>query len=120
VIRFSLPLPVGPDLALGGFLREMRNTEGDATLLSRQSDPELPGVRFVAEGGQYVIRTNLLTRGWRGWAIYAGTFRDKPVMPDELKLAEAAREHTVPGVKPSRQKPDERDDTLRAQVDPEQ
>src|SRR5678809_921367 len=33
IIHFTLPLPMGPDIALWGFLREMRNTEGEACLL---------------------------------------------------------------------------------------
>ena len=100
VIRFKLPLPVGPELALRhGFLPEMRRTEGEARLLSSRRDPSLPGLRFVAEGGQYRLRTNLITRGWRGWAVYAGTLRDKEIVPDELALAELAREHTTVGLK---------------------
>jgi hypothetical protein len=75
----------------------MRKTEGEAKLLSRRSDPRLPGVRFVAEGGQYRLRANLLTRGFRAWAVYAGSLRGQPEVPDELALAEAAREQTKIG-----------------------
>lgn len=99
VIRFKLPLPVGPDMVLRhGFLPEMRRTEGEAKLISSQRDPDLPGLRFVAEGGKYRLRTNLMTRGWKGWAIYAGTLRAHEIVPDELALAEVAREHTTIGL----------------------
>jgi hypothetical protein len=98
VIRFSLPLPVGPDTVLYFFLREMRASEGEARLISKRRDPQLKGLGFVAEGGLYVVRTNLTTRGLRGWAVYAGTLRARPVLPNELSLAELAREETETGV----------------------
>ena len=98
VIRFSMPLPVGEDLALVGFLNQMKSHEGEANLLSKERDPNLPGLRFVAEGGLYTIRTNLIVSGWGGWAIYAGTLRKHPVRPEELDLAEAARESTRVGL----------------------
>ena len=99
VIRMNLPLPfVGPDLVLRPFLDEMRKTEGQATLLSRRNDRRLPGIRFVAEGGKYKIRTNLITRGFHAWAIYAGTQRDVEEVPEELDLAEQARERTKIGL----------------------
>lgn len=98
VIRFSLPLPVGPETVLWFFLREMRASEGEARLISKRRDSDLKGLRFVAEGGQYVVRTNLTTRGLRGWAVYAGTRRDRDILPSELALAELARENTKTGV----------------------
>jgi hypothetical protein len=94
VIHFQMPLPVGADLALSGFLSQMKKTEGDATLLERHDDPNLPGIRFVARGGLYTIRANLIVRGWEGWAVYAGTQRGKPIDPIELDFATRAREHT--------------------------
>jgi len=97
VIHFSLPLPVGEELALLGFIAQMKRTEGDAVLLAQQFDANLPGIRFVAEGGRYQIRANLLVAGWQGWAVYAGTLRGKPVLDDELELAIAARENTKIG-----------------------
>ncbi|MGB7156837.1 MAG: hypothetical protein WBD40_02150 [Tepidisphaeraceae bacterium] len=96
VIRFALPVPVGPDAALWGFLREMRRTEGEARLISKQRDAR--GLTFVAEGGLYMIRTNLTTRGFRGWAVYAGTLRGREIVHNELILAELARDHTETGV----------------------
>jgi hypothetical protein len=100
IIRFSMPLPVGAEMALNhGFLPEMRKAEGVATLISSERDPELPGLRFIVEGKTYRLRTNLITRGWRGWAIYAGTLVDKEIVPDELALAELARDHTEVGLK---------------------
>jgi hypothetical protein len=98
VIVFKLPFPVGPSLALWGVLREMKNREGEANLLDRKDDASLPGIRFVAEGGKYAVRGNLSTDGLRGWVIYAGTLRAKPVDAPELKLAEQAREATRVGL----------------------
>lgn len=97
VIHFDLPLPVGPDLALWGFLNEMRATEGEAKLLEKKWDANLGGLRFVAEGGQYIVRTNLFVDGFSGWAVYAGTLRSFPINQAELELAERAREDTVIG-----------------------
>jgi hypothetical protein len=95
VIRINLPLPfVGPDTVLPRFLEQMRQTEGEARLLSRYNDPRLPGIRFVAEGGQYRLRANLITRGFRAWAVYAGTLRGQDEVPEELQLAEMSREET--------------------------
>jgi hypothetical protein len=98
VIRFALPFPVGPDTILWFFLREMREREGEARLISKRRDARLKGLRFVAEGGLYVVRTNLTTRGFRGWAVYAGTLRHRDILPNELNLAELARENTETGV----------------------
>ena len=98
VIRMKLPLPVGPETVLRmGVMPEMKRTEGEAVLLSSYRDNTLPGVRFVAEGGRYLLRSNLMTRGWRGWVVYAGTLRDQPVNDAELALAELARENTRVG-----------------------
>ncbi|CAA9390757.1 MAG: hypothetical protein AVDCRST_MAG64-1188 [uncultured Phycisphaerae bacterium] len=100
VIHFKMPLPVGADAALRfGILPEMRRTEGEARLVSSRRDRDLPGLRFEAEGGQYHLRSNLITRGRQGWAVYAGTLRAKEIVPDELALAELAREHTAVGLK---------------------
>ena len=98
VIHMKLPLPVGENLVLQAYLREMKRSEGEAVLLSEEKDPKLPGLRFVAEGGMYKTRTNLIVDGWQAWAIYAGTVRGQDVMPDELDLAERAREHTRIGL----------------------
>lgn len=97
VIHFSLPLPVGHDPVLWVFLREMRRSEGEATLLSKQWDANLRVLRFVAKGGLYTVRTTLAVRGFSGWAVYAGTLTGQPVAPDELALAERARELTLVG-----------------------
>jgi hypothetical protein len=94
VIHFQMPLPVGDNFALYGFIRQMKQTEGDATLISQENDDKLPGIRFVAEGGRYRIRANLITSGSEGWAIYAGTLRGRPTDDAELILAQNAREQT--------------------------
>jgi hypothetical protein len=98
VIRIRLPLPVGPRLVLWKFMEEMRRSEGEGELLSRHDDAELPGIRFVAEGGKYKVRTNILSRGFTAWAVYAGTLRARPENLEELDLAIAAREQTITGL----------------------
>lgn len=98
VIRFLLPFPVGHDLLQWAFMREMKRTQGEATLVSKQWDENLGGLRFVAEGGKYRVRVNLFVRGFAGWAIYAGTLRGEPIREEELDLAERAREHTAVGL----------------------
>jgi hypothetical protein len=92
IIYFNLPLPCGDDLALWGFLQEMKKVEGEARLLSKQND--YSGLRFVAEGGLYTIRAKLQVDGFHGWVIYAGTLRSRPVNPPELDIAQKAREST--------------------------
>jgi len=95
VIRINLPLPfIGPDTVLPRFIEQMRESEGEARLISRRNDSRLPGIRFVAEGGEYRLRANLVTRGFRAWAVYAGTLRGEDEVPEELKLAEVSREST--------------------------
>jgi hypothetical protein len=98
VIHFTLPLPVGTDPVLWVFMSQMRREQGEAKLLSKQWDSNIKGVRFVAQGGLYTVRTNLLLRGFDGWAIYAGTHNDEAVVDNELTLAERARELTQVGV----------------------
>jgi hypothetical protein len=98
VIHFKLPLPVGENLALQGFMAHMKQTEGEATLLQQERDPNLPGIRFVAEGGKYRIRANLIVGDWEAWAIYAGTFRNQKPIESELDKAIRAREHTRVGI----------------------
>lgn len=95
VIHFHLPWPVGHELALWGFLSQMRESEGEGKLISKQWDANLKGLRFVAEGGQYTVRTNLFAHGFTGWAVYAGTLRKYPVEQKELDIAIHAREQTL-------------------------
>jgi hypothetical protein len=97
VIHFSLPLPVGYEPVLWVFIREMRRSEGEAILISRQWDSNHNLLRFVARGGLYTVRTSLFVRGFSGWAVYAGTLTRDPVVPEELTLAERARELTLVG-----------------------
>jgi hypothetical protein len=99
VIHFNLPLPVGEEIALRGFLAEMKKSEGEATLLSKNRDGDR--LRFVAEGGKYRIRGILLTKGFQGWAVYAGTLRSRALAVDELALAVQARENTALGLEPT-------------------
>ena len=96
VIHFTLPLPVGEEIALRGFLSEMKRSEGEARLLSKNRDGER--LRFIAEGGKYRIRGILLTKAFQGWAVYAGTLRSASLAVDELALAVQARENTALGL----------------------
>jgi hypothetical protein len=93
-----LPWAVGPDLTLWGFLQHMKQSEGEANLLQKKRDPNLPGFRFVADGNLYEIRANLIVRGDRAWAVYAGTLRSKPINQQELELAKKARDHAHVGL----------------------
>ena len=97
-IRFKLPLPVGYRLLLNRFLAEMRRVEQTATLISKEDDPDLPGIRFVAESSIHRVRVNMTIHGFRAWAFYAGTIVGKPENPTELALAERAREASSPGL----------------------
>ena len=97
VVHFTMPFPVAHDLLLWYFLNEMRSSEGEATLVEKHFDDELPGLRYVARGGKYTIRSNLIVRGFDGWFIYAGTLTSEPVAEHELKLAEQSREQTRTG-----------------------
>jgi hypothetical protein len=93
-------LPIASDrLVLDKFLNTMRASEGEARLVGMPwHDRKADGLRFVAEGGLYTVRGLLVTQGTRGWVVYAGTLRNQPVAPDELQLAERARDQTVPGI----------------------
>ncbi len=92
VIHFSLPIPVPPSIVLPFFLREMKRDQGEAKLLEKHSDDT--GLHFVCEGGLYKMRITMITQGFQGWAIYAGTLRAYPIEDSELHLAEQARDNT--------------------------
>src|SRR5687767_8498714 len=51
VIYMKLPFPVGSNMVLNAYLREMKKSEGAAKLVKEEHDPKLPGTRFIAEGG---------------------------------------------------------------------
>lgn len=97
VIRFSLPLPLPHDPVLWFFLREMRQKEGKAELLSKAWDSDRRRLRAVIDGSRYTLRATFTLRGLSGWITYAGTVRDEPIASEELSTAEAAREGTIPG-----------------------
>ncbi len=106
VIYMSLPLPAaiipgGAETVLEeGFLPNMKKTEGKADLVGEVTDdPKRGGIRFVAEGGFYLVRAFMVLEGMHAWAVYAGTERSAPVNVEELKLAEQARDRTVLGLK---------------------
>jgi hypothetical protein len=100
IAHFAMPFPVAHDLLLWYFLSEMKSSQGEATLVEKHFDDALPGLRYVARGGKYTIRSNLIVRGFDGWFIYAGTLTSQPIAEDELKLAEQAREQTRVGEPP--------------------
>ena len=93
-------MPLASDARiLSEFLAEMKRTEGSADLLEQRVDPTLAngigGTRFVARGGRYTVRANLVSRGRYAWVWYAGTLTGQPVDEAELRAAEAAREQTL-------------------------
>ncbi len=66
VIRVNLPLPFpSPRLLLGPFLKRCARRRGRGGPTAGRATPDLPGLRFVAEGGRYTMRGNLISRGWR-------------------------------------------------------
>ncbi len=92
VIRFALPLPVGHEWALWGFLQNMKKSEGRADLIERNWDESAQALRFVAQGGRYRVRAKLMVEGVRGWSVFAGTLTEREVNDVELQIAERARE----------------------------
>lgn len=97
-----LLMPLASDeRILNEFLDGMRKSEGAADLLEKQQDGSLAdgrgGIRFVARGGKYTVRANLVSSGRYAWIWYAGTLTGQPVRDDELKLAELARDRTRVG-----------------------
>jgi hypothetical protein len=92
VIRFNLPLPVGHEWALWGFLQNMRKSEGRADLIEKQWDDSVGALRFIAEGGRYRVRSILYVDGLRGWSVFAGTLTDRATNEAELSQATTARD----------------------------
>lgn len=98
VIHFTLPLPVSANFVLPFYIAAWKRDQGEATLLRKENDGSLPGVRFVAEGGLYKQWANLIVSGRQGWSVYAGALRSQPVSEEELDLAGRAREETRVGL----------------------
>jgi hypothetical protein len=98
VIYFSIPVPIPASWLFDRYIAAMKESEGEAKVIEGPlNDRNLPGVRFTVETGPYRMRTNLICKGFHGWSIYAGTLREQPEVPDELRLAERARDKTQPG-----------------------
>ncbi len=97
VIFVRLPLPVGSELALMGFMMEMKKTDSQSKLIEKHRD-ESGALRYVAENGQHTIFAKLVTDGWLCWVGYAGTLTGKPVDVEELLLAARAREALIIGL----------------------
>ncbi len=96
IVRFSLPLPVGPGFALPGFIAETAKKQGPTKLLASKAHPRSGGVEFTADLPLYHMRGILWTKGFTGWVVYASTDRSMPVDADDLAAALAARDATVP------------------------
>ncbi len=95
VVYMALPLPAalipgGAETVLEeGFLPNMAKTEGKAELVGEVSDDaKRGGIRFVAQGGFYLVRAFMVLEGMHAWTVYAGTERASPVNEMELKQAE--------------------------------
>ncbi|MFI5378243.1 MAG: hypothetical protein ACHRHE_02955 [Tepidisphaerales bacterium] len=97
VIFIKLPLPVGSELALMGFMMEMKKTEGEGKLLDKRRD-ESGSLRYIAENPTHTVFARLFTDGWLCWIAYAGTLTGKPVDVGEMLLAARAREATIIGL----------------------
>jgi hypothetical protein len=98
VIRFNLPLPLGKEIALEGFLAQMRESEGEARLIEKHRDRAQDRLIFAAEGGRYRLDGIIVTRGFHGWVVYSGVLRNSPLALDELESAVHARENTRLGL----------------------
>jgi hypothetical protein len=98
-VRNALMPLASDDRILGEFLKGMKASEGAADLMEKRYDPALAagigGLRFVARGGHYTVRAALVSSGSRAWIVYAGTLTNRQVRPDELVIAEQAREATI-------------------------
>ena len=98
VIYFSLPLSLSARWIIDPYLAAMKKSEGEANVIAGPvEDKSLPGLRFTVECGDYRMRTNLICKGFHGWAVYAGTLRKEAEIPSELELAERARDKTQVG-----------------------
>lgn len=95
VMYFTMPLPVAANYVLPEFIRRMKAETGQANLIDKQWDDERQGMRFIVENDKFRMRVLLVTRWFKGWAIYAGTRVNEPVAESELRAAEAAREATT-------------------------
>lgn len=90
---------LAPDEAvLNEVIKGMQESSGSARIIEKEKDDQRGGTRFIAEAGPYRVRANMIRRGNEGWVIYAGTVRDRPTNPEELDLAERARDRTEPGL----------------------
>lgn len=97
VIYSRMPLPVGDDLALWGFMQEMKKDQGQAELLDKTRDDEIDGLRFKARGTFFSIDAFLYTKGWDCWVSYAGRYADREAEEAEEELARRARDRVVVG-----------------------
>jgi hypothetical protein len=98
VIHFTLPIPLSANFVLPFYMNAWKKDQGESKLLLKESDPALPGIRFVAEGGLYRTWSNLIVDGRDGWSIYVGVLRAYDPDPAEMTLAEEARESTRVGL----------------------
>lgn len=98
VIHFTMPVPWAPDdVLMQNFLDDMKKQEGSAQLITQTTNATLGVVQFLAVGGEYTVRTNMFKGFFEGWFVYAATDTSETVVPDELEIAERARDHTKVG-----------------------
>ncbi len=78
-----------------GYLPAVRADEGEVEVLEKTWDEDRRALRFVVGTERYKLRSILLIRGSRGWAVYVGT--DQSMQENEAEIAKAtlARESTV-------------------------
>lgn len=98
VIYFGMPLPVPTWMVYPNIIQKMKEHEGEANVINGPlKDDNLPGMRFTVDTGDYRMRTNLITKGFSGWMVYAGSLRNGDEVPAELELAEKSRDQTKVG-----------------------
>jgi hypothetical protein len=98
VIHFGMPFPVPTWVVYPNVIQKMKEHEGEANVITGPlKDENLPGMRFTVDTGDYRMRSNLITKGFSGWIVYAGTLRNDEEVPAELELAEKSREKTRVG-----------------------
>lgn len=95
VIYIPLPLPLGEQLVLWGFLGEMRQREKQAVLREKSFDRAADALRFVAEMPTYTMHGKLVVHGTSSWVMFASTANGRPIEQDKFMEARKAREATV-------------------------
>ena len=82
---------------LDEFVKKMREDQGEAELVSSEWDEPNDRLNFVARGKVFTIHSFLTVRGHAGWAAYRGTKTGDNEPPNEIALADRARDATKVG-----------------------